>query len=41
MTVSHTCNPRYTGGSQFKASPSIDMEQPYLKNTQHKKRLVE
>jgi hypothetical protein len=35
------CNPRYSGGSWFETSLGKHFKRPYLKNTQHKTRLVE
>jgi hypothetical protein len=41
VLVAHTCNPSYSGGSQFKASLGKWFARPYLEKTHHKKGLVE
>jgi hypothetical protein len=40
--VAHACDPSYSGGSRFKASPEqIVLQDPILKNPSQKKELVE
>jgi hypothetical protein len=41
VVVAYTCNPIYSGGSWFEASPGKQFTRPYLEKTHHNTGLME